>query len=39
MTVGPGAIGPGTFLIQSWAVPGLPKSVLLEKHVHKRVLV
>ena len=29
-TVGPGVIAPGTFLIQSWAVPGLPKSVLLE---------
>jgi len=32
-TVQPGVIGPGSFLIQSWAVHGLPKSVLLETQI------
>lgn len=33
MTVQPGVIGPGSFLIQSWVVCGLPKSVLLETQI------
>lgn len=41
MTVQPGVIGPGSFLIQSWVVRGLPKSLLLETQIfgHWRLVV